>query len=145
MAKLNYVAVLERGLNGAFGVFFPDLPGCVSAGSSADEAMAEAQDALVLHLEGMIEDGQVVPKPSGVHTFGIEDFPGSDVAALFFVSAEVKGTQKAEDPPLRINVSLPEGLVSRIDAAADANGLTRSGLLGLAARQWIHNNVKAQA
>ena len=145
MATLNYVAVLERGLNGSFGVFFPDLPGCVSAGNSADEAMTDAREALALHVEGMVEDGVKLPEPSSVHAFGAEDFPGSDVAALFFVPVDVPTAPKREDPPLRINVSLPQSLVARIDAAADANGLTRSGLLAVAARRWMGQNVAGLA
>ncbi|WP_374600491.1 type II toxin-antitoxin system HicB family antitoxin [Brevundimonas sp.] len=141
MATLNYVAVLERGLNGSFGVFFPDLPGCVSAGLSADEAMTEAREALALHVEGMIEDGAVLPKPSSVHAFGADDFEGSDVAALFFVPVEVPSGLKADDPPMRINVSLPESLIGRIDTAADASGLTRSGLLAVAARQFLTDGL----
>lgn len=136
MAKQHFVAVLERGLSDSFGVFFPDLPGCVSAGVTAEEAMRGAREALALHVEGMIEDGLAIPDPSSIHAYGEEDFPGSDIETLFLVP--VDGPNAApKDIPVRVNVSLPQRLLSRIDAAAEAHGLTRSGLLGLAARQWI--------
>ena len=67
MAKQQYVAVLERGVNDSFGVFFPDLPGCVSAGRTAEEAMNDAREALALHIEGMIEDGLAPPAPTRAH------------------------------------------------------------------------------
>ena len=135
MAKETYVAVLERGPNGSFGVFFPDLPGCVTAGDTADEAMRDAHEALALHVEGMVAEGLELPKPSSVHAFGQEDFPESDVVSLFVVPVEVGKVETS--PPVRINISLPERLVTRIDNAARAHGMTRSGLMALASRHWI--------
>ena len=48
MARVYYMGVVERGLNGSFGVYFPDLPGCVSAGDSLEETVAGGQEALEL-------------------------------------------------------------------------------------------------
>ncbi len=50
---MHYPIALEPGDNKhAFDVFVPDLPGCFSAGDSLDDAMAQARDAILLHLEG---------------------------------------------------------------------------------------------
>lgn len=59
-----FVAVLEKGQSGEYGVYFPDLPGCVSGGESLEEAMKNAKEALLLHLYGMEEDGENIPEPS---------------------------------------------------------------------------------
>lgn len=138
MAKQIYVAVLERGPNGTFSAFFPDLPGCVTAGDTADETMIGAGEALALHVEGMLAEGLDLPQPSSVHAFGEEDFPESDIVRLFWVPIEVSKVETS--PPVRINISLPEALVTRIDNAARSHGLTRSGLLALASRQWMAAN-----
>lgn len=138
MAKQHYVAVLERGLNDSFGVFFPDLPGCVSAGTTVEEAIHGAREALDLHVQGMIEDGLPLPTPSSVHAFGEEDFPDVIVETLLLVPVNVPSS--ARETPTRINVSLLPSLISRVDAAAEAHGLTRSGLLSTAARQWLATN-----
>jgi len=135
MAKQHYVAVLERGLNDSFGVFFPDLPGCVSAGTTVEEAIHGAREALALHVEGMIEDGLPLPTPSSVHAFGEEDFPDVTVETLLLMPVDVPIS--AREAPTRINVSLLPSLISRVDAAAEAEGMTRSGLLSIAARQWL--------
>lgn len=137
MTKAKYVAVLEHGPEG-FGVFFPDLPGCVSAGATVEEAVAGGAEALALHLEGMAEEGLTVPVPSSVYAHSKDDYPESDVVALLLIETNIAETRK--ESPVRLNVSLPETLVSRIDAAAEAHGLTRSGLLAVAARQWIATN-----
>lgn len=46
---------------GGYTVTFPDLPGCVTEGSTVEEALTMARDALELHLYGMEEDGEAIP------------------------------------------------------------------------------------
>ena len=45
------------------GVVFPELPGCVSVGDTVEEATAMAHEALALHLEGTLSDGDPLPPP----------------------------------------------------------------------------------
>jgi predicted RNase H-like HicB family nuclease len=59
-----YVALIHKDHDSDYGVSFPDLPGCVTAGSTLDEAIAMAEEALALHIEGMLEDGEDVPTPT---------------------------------------------------------------------------------
>lgn len=138
MAKVFYMGVVERGLNGSFGVYFPDLPGCVSAGDSFEEAVTGGQEALDLHLEVMREDGLTIPDPSPVTAFDPDDYPGSDVVKIVMFPVEAEGETK--EAAVRANVTMNPRLLRKVDAAAEANGLTRSGLLALAARQWISAN-----
>ncbi len=58
-----YYAVVEKEPTSSYGVFFPDLPGCVSAGKTLDEARNRASEVLSLHLEGMVRDGDPIPAP----------------------------------------------------------------------------------
>jgi len=52
----HYIAIIEdAGPDHAVGVWFPDLPGCTSAGDDIDEAMRNAPEALALYLEGLKE------------------------------------------------------------------------------------------
>ena len=57
----HYVAIVEEEEGKAIGVWFPDLPGCVSAGDTLDEAMLNAAEALELWAEAMVESGQKIP------------------------------------------------------------------------------------
>lgn len=66
MAKVFYPAVLERGSPSGFGLYFPDLPGCVSTGVTAESAARRAADALAMHIQGMVEDGEELPSPSAL-------------------------------------------------------------------------------
>ena len=60
----HYIAIIEdAGPDHAVGVWFPDLPGCTSAGDDIDEAMRNAPEALELFAEGMEADGKPLPRP----------------------------------------------------------------------------------
>lgn len=54
--KLQYpIAIYPGDEQTAFSVFFPDIPGCLSAGDSLNDALKNANEALALHLEGLSE------------------------------------------------------------------------------------------
>ena len=58
---MNYPIVIHKDKRSDYGVTVPDLPGCFSAGGTLDEALAMAKEAIELHLEGLIEEGQPIP------------------------------------------------------------------------------------
>jgi predicted RNase H-like HicB family nuclease len=47
----------------------PDVPGCAAVEKTVDGVMANMKKALALHFEGMIEDGDPIPKPGGVESY----------------------------------------------------------------------------
>jgi predicted RNase H-like HicB family nuclease len=58
----HYIAIIEdAGPDHAVGVWFPDLPGCFSAGDTLDEALLQAPEALALWIETMEADAETVP------------------------------------------------------------------------------------
>jgi predicted RNase H-like HicB family nuclease len=63
--RKHYIALVRKDSNSDYGVSFPDFPGAVTAAPSLDEALARAGEALALHVEGMAEDGEPIPPPSG--------------------------------------------------------------------------------
>ncbi|TXL71191.1 ribbon-helix-helix protein, CopG family [Vineibacter terrae] len=129
----HYIAFVH-GEPGAYGISFPDFPGCISAGGTVEEAVSQGIEALHLHLEGMVEDGTPVPAPSAVEAIRAnpefaEELDGAVVTLVPVVTPAGK--------PLRINVSLDEALVAQIDKAAELAGVTRSGFLADAARRAL--------
>lgn len=64
MLNLTYLAVLEPGEDGSYGISFPDLPGCFSYSDNLSEAGAMAEEAAELHVYGLEQDGEPIPKPS---------------------------------------------------------------------------------
>lgn len=63
---MKYTVILEKGAT-SWGAYVPDLPGCIAAGESREEALDLIRDAIVFHLEGLAEQGEPVPEP---HSFG---------------------------------------------------------------------------
>lgn len=59
----HYVAIVEEEPDKAIGVWFPDLPGCVSAGDTLDEAMINAAEALALWVDVARAHGSPIPSP----------------------------------------------------------------------------------
>jgi predicted RNase H-like HicB family nuclease len=58
----HYIAIVEdAGPDHAVGVWFPDLPGCFSAGDNLDDALRNAPEALELYLEHFITEGKPLP------------------------------------------------------------------------------------
>jgi len=112
----------------AYGVVVPDLPGCVSAGDTLEEALSNAQEAILLHLEGLLDDQQAIPVPSPLA--GLQrkrDFKGWTWAVVDVDLSELG------DKAARINITLPQRILRAVDAHAKRSGETRSGFLARAA------------
>ena len=63
----HYVAIVEdAGPEKAIGIWFPDLPGCFSAGDDIDEALRNAEQALSLYAEALSKEGRTLPPPRSV-------------------------------------------------------------------------------
>ena len=129
MAQRFYPAVLERGENGAVGVWFPDFPGCVTGARSQEEAMARASDALEEAMRTLAERDEALPPPSALEAIQLP--PECDLITFVAVGAT------PPDPSERVNVYLPKSLIERIDRAAAELGMNRSSFFGMAASQAL--------
>ena len=123
----TYIALLRKDASSDYGVDFPDLPGCVTAGRTLEEARLAAAEALALHLEGMAEDGEAAPEPSS--TDRIMADPHNRDAVAFLVDAE------PSSKPVRVNVMLPSDLLRQIDRTTR----NRSRFLAEAAREKLEH------
>ncbi|HEY5721891.1 MAG TPA: type II toxin-antitoxin system HicB family antitoxin [Allosphingosinicella sp.] len=121
MATAFYPAIIERAGKG-YSVYFPDLPGCSSAGGTIQEVARNAEEALAGHLLVSAQHRDPVAGPSELDA--VDRDPDVDEVARILVRAELPG--KA----VRINVGLDEALVAAIDRVAD----NRSRFLADAAR-----------
>lgn len=124
MATVHYPAVIERAAEG-YSVFFPDLPGCTSAGITVHAAAMAAEEALNGHLAVSRELGDVIPDPTAMDEIARD--PGVEEAARILVRGERPGRV------VRVQISIDEGLLARIDRVAD----NRSGFLAEAARAQL--------
>jgi predicted RNase H-like HicB family nuclease len=123
-----YHAVVHKDEDSAWGVHFPDLPGCFSAADELDDVLANASEAVGFYLEG-----EKPPKPSSLEAIRLaaaEDLvEGAFLLAVPFLSSYNR--------PQRINISIDRGMLDAIDTAATSRKLTRSAFLAEAARNEI--------
>ena len=123
----GYIAYLRKDKDSDYGVEFPDLPGCISAGHTLEEAKAMAAEALVGHVSVLQEMGEPVPSPSSMDRLTEDPHRGDAVMVLIDLDPALL---KAE----RVNVMIPKSLLGRIDAASGGN---RSRFLVEAAEQKL--------
>src|SRR5688572_9001428 len=109
MAAVVYPAIVECAGQG-YSVFFPDLPGCTSAGDTVTEAALNAEEALAGHLLVSEEYGDDLGEPSELDRLEVD--PDVEEVARILVRGERRG--KA----VRINITLDEGLIAAIDKVA---------------------------
>ncbi|UCF83642.1 MAG: type II toxin-antitoxin system HicB family antitoxin [Desulfobacteraceae bacterium] len=127
----NYIAIVHKDPKSDFGVSFPDFPGCITAGRNIDDAKDMAQEALTLHIQGMIEDGEELPAPSKLEEI-MADPDFADAAAYLVVEFP-----DAKPRTVRVNITVPEMALKQIDAAAKKRGMSRSSFLVHAAQNVI--------
>lgn len=125
MKRQLYAAVLERGVKGTFGAWFPDFPGCVAGGKSQEEAIEKAESTLAQAVDGLAERGEPLPEPTPIERIVLPK--GCSFLAYFIVGVD------PPDPSERVNVYLPKSLIARVDKRAAELGMSRSSFFGLAA------------
>lgn len=62
---MRYAIVVEKAENN-YSAYVPDLPGCVATGFTVEETEHEIREAIVFHIEGLIEDGLPIPQPASI-------------------------------------------------------------------------------
>ncbi len=124
-----FYAVVHKDTDSAFGVEFPDLPGCFSAADEVEQLVPNACEALELWFEDEPEE----VTPSSLDQ--VRERVASELAeGAFLISVPyIKRTGRQ----VRANISLDRGMLDAIDRAAADRNLTRSAFLADAARNEI--------
>jgi predicted RNase H-like HicB family nuclease len=85
----HYIAIIEdAGPDHAVGVWFPDLPGCKSAGDNIDEALRNAPEALELYAESFEADGKSLPRPRTLTEMKTDPEIAGDIKAFMVALIE---------------------------------------------------------
>jgi predicted RNase H-like HicB family nuclease len=133
----QYIGLIHKDTESDFGVSFPDFPGLITAGEDLDDARGMAEEALAFHIEGLVEDREPIPEPSSLAEIMASAANRDGVAILVGVKTEAKKV-------VRVNVTLPDDVLQRIDAFAEAHGYTRSGFLAKAAEKAMQQEPAAR-
>ncbi len=125
---MHYVAVINKDPGSAYGVQFPEVPGCYSAADSFDDIVPNAIEALSLFFE----DGEPVP-PRGIEAVREQAAESIAEGAVLMMIPYVRDRKRV----VRVNLSLEKGFVDTLDEAARMRGMTRSAFVQKAATREI--------
>jgi predicted RNase H-like HicB family nuclease len=79
----GYIALVHKDAGTSYGVSFPDVPGCVSAGDTFEEAVSNAAEALAGHFRMMRADGETPHPPRSFEALKRDpDFIADSVDAI---------------------------------------------------------------
>ena len=129
---MKYPIVIHKDSGSDYGVTFPDLPGCFSAGSTIEEAINMAQEAAECHIEGILIDSEPIPTPSDIEAHKSNPDYKDGIWAIVDVDIS-KLSLKSK----RINITMPERLLKTVDQYAKKYGSSRSGLLTQAVTEYM--------
>lgn len=104
---MRYPVNLSKAEEGGFFVEFPDIPEALTQGTTKDEALENARDALVTAFEFYFEDGDKIPEPS-VLTGDYVDLPLSVEAKVLMLNAFIESGISQTELAERMNVKKQE-------------------------------------
>jgi predicted RNase H-like HicB family nuclease len=130
---MKYPVIIHKDDDTGYGVTIPDIPGCFAYGDTQEEAILNIQEAVELYYNG--EDISEPPAPSKM-----EDLLDSDLYTRdsFLYLADIDFAFIAPKTQ-RVNITVPEYKLIRIDRAAKARGISRSAFFVNSAEQHIRN------
>lgn len=130
-----YVGVVDKDKNSDYGIMFPDFLGCISAGSTIRETFEMGKEALQMHIEAMVEDGDPIPEPTDLEKIQ-EDPEYSGAFNFLYIPVDIP-----ELNTKRVNITIPEFFLNRIDRYTKMRGKTRSGLIVDAANEYMSRHA----
>ena len=128
-----YPVYVHKDPDSAYGMTFPDFPGCFSAADDLGEISRLSQEAVEVHFDG--EDMEF-PTPTPIEKLAAD--PSYEGGFWLLLDIDLS---KVNTKSVRLNISLPANLVGQIDHYAAKHHMTRSGFLAKAAIQAIGNGT----
>jgi predicted RNase H-like HicB family nuclease len=125
-----YIGIVHQENNSAFGIHFPDVPGCFSAADDMTDLLTNASEALALHLED-----EPLPQARTINELRDDADATSDLASGAFLLAVPHIHLSGRSA--KANITMDAGLLQAIDQTATSRGLTRSAFLADLARREI--------
>ena len=133
---MRYPVVIHKDNESDYGVTVPDLPGCFSTGVTLDDALYQVSEAIECHLEGLLMDEESFPLPKTIEYHQHDpDYQGGIWALVTVDLTKLSGKTK------RVNIILPEQILTLMDKYALEHGETRSDLVTQATLAFISSKI----
>ena len=129
---MHYPIVIHKDPESSYGVTVPNLPGCFSAGDTMKEALQNAVEAIECHIEGILIDNEDLPLAKDMEEYVSQpDYQGGTWALVEVDLSKLGGKIQ------RVNITIPERILGKIDSFANKYNQTRSRFLANAALEYI--------
>ncbi len=125
---MHYVAIIDKDPESAYGVEFPEVPGCYSAADSFSDILPNAIEALSLFFE----DGEPAPA-RGIEVVREQVAGRIAEGAVLMMIPFIRDRKRV----VRVNLSLEKGFLDTLDETARIRGMTRSAFVQKAAAREI--------
>lgn len=126
--KYIYPAILTYADDG-ISIEFPDLPGCLPCAGGTEEALKNAKEALELHLYGMEEDGDEIPKPTDIKEIKL----GKNQVVILVEVWMALVRDEIENKSINKNLTIPKWL----NDLAEKNQVNFSQVLQVALKEYL--------
>ena len=130
MPMILFVAEVSGNDAAGYHAEFPDFENCSAEAATLPDLIGELRRSIAFQMDSLEKVGEAWPQATPLSKMVAK--PGS-----FLIPVDVA----VDDPPIRVNVSLGERLVQRLDAAAEARGMTRSGFIAHSVRASLGDTM----
>lgn len=133
----HYPAFIEADKDGSASGWFPDIPGCIFAGNTIEEAIIDAQNSIDAHFEALAENGKDIPSAGSIQEHIVNDVTEFINGQWVLINVNM---DKFDGRAERINITLPHRLLHKIDEVVrnKPEYSSRSGFIAAATRNEIH-------
>lgn len=134
---MHYPAFIEIDTDGSASGWFPDVNGCIFAGDTIEETIADAQSAIDAHFEALVENGMEIPAPRKMQDHIAKDASEYTHGQWVLIHVNI---DKFDGRAERINITLPHRLLHQIDNTVRSHTEygSRSAFIAAATRNELH-------
>lgn len=111
-------------------IYFPDLDGCISHGENEENALINAKEALSLHLYGMEQDREEIPKPTNLRNVQLDEDEETVLIEVFMPAFRAKQANKY----IKKTLTIPAWL----NIEAERHGVNFSQILQNGLKEYLH-------
>jgi predicted RNase H-like HicB family nuclease len=125
-----YIAVVRSDGDSGYTASFPDFPGCAASAPSVSHVVVKAREALLAHVERLLEASQRICSPTAAEAIDRGD-------ALLIAAVEVPDDLRIA----HVELAIPALSLARIDSFAQRHGLTHATLFVEAVNRWATQEI----
>jgi predicted RNase H-like HicB family nuclease len=126
LSMATFISLVRGDASSGYTAFAPDFSGFTVQGTTLDHVLAKVREGLSLHIERLLENGEIIPVPTTVDAIKYGE-------ALLLFAVEMPD----DISDLRVDLAIPALALARIDSLAARTGLTRASLFVSAVDRWI--------